>query len=614
MSCQYIIGVDGGGTKTYGRIQHLQSGEQFEVKEGPSSLTNDFESACETIISILLQLMAKFDCPAEQVSVVIGVAGGGVEHQAEKLQHVIPITFGALNVCNDAKTSLYGANHAAPVSVVALGTGSVGARLDADCKEYYYGGWGFPIGDEGGGAQLGLSAVQTLLNEYDNDGMPTSLLSQQVLAQIGKTRENVANWLRTATPKMFATMCPIVFSLAESCEAAKQVLRKHTLACESLILTTRKDSLSPVVLLGGLAEPTLKYLSPSIAKFCILSSGTALDGACILAKNNCENVPLVLDDEQIVAPLEFTNTSDLSLLNQLNNMISEGRNPDTMDIDLMDSKQILTQINNEDRKVPLAIEKCIEPISEAVDAVVEAFKLGGRLVYIGAGTSGRLGILDAVECPPTFSIPSEQVVGLIAGGNKAILKAVEGAEDDPVMGVDDLKNIQFTAKDVLVGIAASGRTPYVIGALDYAKGLGAKTVSLSCNPGSEIAKHADISICPIVGPEVLTGSTRMKSGTAQKLVLNMITTASMIRSGKSYENLMVDVSASNKKLYMRAIRIVMQATQVDAYTAEQALKKTNFMVKLTILHILTGVDPHKGREILVQNEGFLRRSVASLNT
>ncbi|WP_339726193.1 N-acetylmuramic acid 6-phosphate etherase [uncultured Paraglaciecola sp.] len=315
-----------------------------------------------------------------------------------------------------------------------------------------------------------------------------------------------------------------------------------------------------------------------------------------------------------MAPLEFTNTSDLSLLNQLNNMISEGRNPDTMDIDLMDSKQILTQINNEDRKVPLAIEKCIEPISEAVDAVVEAFKLGGRLVYIGAGTSGRLGILDAVECPPTFSIPSEQVVGLIAGGNKAILKAVEGAEDDPVMGVDDLKNIQFTAKDVLVGIAASGRTPYVIGALDYAKGLGAKTVSLSCNPGSEIAKHADISICPIVGPEVLTGSTRMKSGTAQKLVLNMITTASMIRSGKSYENLMVDVSASNKKLYMRAIRIVMQATQVDAYTAEQALKKTNFMVKLTILHILTGVDPHKGREILVQNEGFLRRSVASLNT
>jgi N-acetylmuramic acid 6-phosphate etherase len=612
MSCQYIIGVDGGGTKTYGRIQNLQTLQQFEVKGGPSSLTNDFESACETIISILLQLMAEVECQAENVSVVIGVAGGGVEHQAEKLQHVIPITFWSLDVCNDAKTSLYGANHAAPVSVVALGTGSVGARLDADYNEYYYGGWGFPIGDHGGGAQLGFSAVKSLLDEYDNDDRPTSALAQLVLSHIGETREDVANWLRNATPKMFAELCPIVFKLADSCEVAKIVLNKHTLACESLILTTRKDSLSPVVLLGGLAEPTLKYLSPNIAKICILSSGTALDGACILAKNSINDKPLLAEGVQNQDPLEIDKQSDFSLLDQLNNMISEGRNPDTMEIDLMDSQQILRQINVEDSNVPLAIEKCIEPISEAVEAVVKAFKVGGRLIYIGAGTSGRLGVLDAVECPPTFSVASEQVVGLIAGGNKAIFKAVEGAEDDSNMGIDDLKNIQFTAKDVLVGVAASGRTPYVIGALDYANGLGAKTVSLSCNPGSEIDSHADIAICPIVGPEVLTGSTRMKSGTAQKLVLNMISTASMIRSGKSYENLMVDVKASNKKLYMRAIRIVMQATQCDAYTAEQALKKTNFMVKLTILHILTGVDPHKGREILIQNEGFLRRSVASL--
>lgn len=614
MSCEYIIGVDGGGTKTYGRIQNLQSGEQFEVKGGPSSLTNDFDSASETIISILLQLMTAFDCKAEQVSVVVGVAGGGVAHQAEKLQHVMPITFASLMVCNDAKTSLYGANHAAPISVVALGTGSVGARLDADYNEHYYGGWGFPIGDHGGGAQLGFSAVQVLLDDYDNEGKPVSSLSQQVLSHIGKSQEDVANWLRKASPKMFAEMCPIVFDLADSCDAAKQVVDKHTRACEALILTTRKESLSAVVLLGGLAQPTLKYLSPEIAEFCVLSSGTALDGACILAKKNSDNVQSKVDNDHSESSNQFTDESDYSLLNQLDSMVSEGRNPDTMDIDLMDSKQILTQINNEDRKVPLAIGKCIEPISKAVEAVVEAFKVGGRLVYIGAGTSGRLGILDAVECPPTFSIPSEQVVGLIAGGNKAILKAVEGAEDDPQMGIDDLKHIQFCDKDVLVGIAASGRTPYVIGSLDYAKSIGAKTVSLSCNPGSEIDKHADIAICPVVGPEVLTGSTRMKSGTAQKLVLNMITTASMIRSGKSYENLMVDVSASNKKLHMRAIRIVMQATQVDAYTAEQALKKTNFMVKLSILHILTGVEPHLGRKILQQNDGFLRRSVAALNT
>ena len=344
-----------------------------------------------------------------------------------------------------------------------------------------------------------------------------------------------------------------------------------------------------------------------------LDKGSAIDSACLLAKQQISQKDRLEKLQKArSAQVSGETNSEFALLQQLKQMVSESRNPDTMQIDLMDSKQILNCINNEDKKVPIAVEQCIEPMSKAVDAIVDAFKVGGRLIYIGAGTSGRLGILDAVECPPTFSVSHEQVIGIIAGGNKAIHKSVEGAEDDMNLGQTDLENINFSDKDILVGIAASGRTPYVIGALNYANSVGATTVSLTCNPDCEMSNRADISICTIVGPEVVSGSTRMKSGTSQKLVLNMLTTAAMIRSGKTYENLMVDVSASNKKLYMRAIRIVMQATHCDSHTAKQALNKTNFVVKVAILHILTGLEPDKAEQVLAQNDGFLRRSVASL--
>ncbi|WP_371189643.1 N-acetylmuramic acid 6-phosphate etherase [Thalassotalea maritima] len=297
------------------------------------------------------------------------------------------------------------------------------------------------------------------------------------------------------------------------------------------------------------------------------------------------------------------------MLQQLNSLVSEGRNPRTMDIDLHNSLEIVRQINDEDMNVAGAVQACLTPISQAVDAIVAAFAKGGRLIYIGAGTSGRLGILDAVECPPTFSTPDDMVIGLIAGGDGAIYKAVEGAEDEPEAAVADLQDIDFDANDVLVGIAASGRTPYVIGGLDYANQLGAMTVSLSCNPNSPIATQAKIHICPIVGPEVLTGSTRLKSGTAQKLVLNMLTTASMIRSGKSYQNLMVDVHASNEKLHARAVRIVMQATNCQQQQAISALKVCDNKVKLAILHVLTGLGLSEGEQLLALHSGFLRRAL-----
>ncbi|MDC5704081.1 N-acetylmuramic acid 6-phosphate etherase [Vibrio europaeus] len=298
-----------------------------------------------------------------------------------------------------------------------------------------------------------------------------------------------------------------------------------------------------------------------------------------------------------------------ALIAALSHLVSEGRNPETMDIDLLPSLEIVKRINQQDQQVPLAVEKVLPEIAQAVDKITAAFKVGGRLVYMGAGTSGRLGVLDASECPPTFGVSDQMVIGLIAGGPEAILKAKESAEDSPEFGVEDLKSINFSAKDVVVGIAASGRTPYVIGALEYANDIGATTVALSCNPDSTIADIAQIAISPVVGPEALTGSTRLKSGTAQKLVLNMLTTASMIRLGKSYQNLMVDVKATNKKLVARAARIVMQATDCDKSLATETLEKTDYDVKLAILMLLTGMELSQAKNQLEKQDGFLRKAV-----
>lgn len=297
------------------------------------------------------------------------------------------------------------------------------------------------------------------------------------------------------------------------------------------------------------------------------------------------------------------------LLAQLNKIVSEGRNPETMEIDILSSEGILRKLNHEDAHVAPAVASQIPSIAQAVDAIVERLQAGGRLFYIGAGTSGRLGILDAVECRPTFSVPDDLVQGIIAGGEHAIQFAVEGAEDDRDAGIADVKAVNLSSKDVLVGLSASGRTPYVVAALEYANSIGCVSVSVTCNPDSPLMTTAQIGICPVVGPEALTGSTRMKSGTAQKLVLNMLSTASMIRLGKTYENLMVDVNASNEKLRARAIRIVMQATDCTRETAEDALKAAKNRAKLAILMILTGAELSEAEALLSQQDGFLRRAV-----
>ena len=295
-----------------------------------------------------------------------------------------------------------------------------------------------------------------------------------------------------------------------------------------------------------------------------------------------------------------------NLLQTLSTLITEQRNPNSINVDSLSALEIVQLMNEEDKQVPLAIEKCLPQISQAVERIVAAFQQGGRLVYIGAGTSGRLGVLDASECPPTFGVSPEMVKGIIAGGERALRHPIEGAEDSKAQAVVDLQTIHFSSKDVLVGIAASGRTPYVIGALEYAKSLGSVTVSIASNPNSAMANIVDIAIDTVVGSEVLTGSSRLKSGTAQKLVLNMLTTVSMILMGKCYQNLMVDVQASNEKLKARAIRIVMQATDCDKALAEETLKQADQNAKLAIMMILSGLERAQAEALLEKHQGKLQ--------
>lgn len=293
----------------------------------------------------------------------------------------------------------------------------------------------------------------------------------------------------------------------------------------------------------------------------------------------------------------------------LGSLVSETRNPQTMDLDCLSTLEMVERFNQQDALVAGAVEKTLPEVALAVDAASESLKAGGRLIYMGAGTSGRLGVLDASECPPTFGVPHGLVIGLIAGGPGALLKAVEGAEDNQQLGEDDLKALNLTTNDMVVGLAASGRTPYVIGGLRYARNLGCRTAAISCNPGSAIAQEAEIAISPVVGPEALTGSTRLKSGTAQKLVLNMISTGAMVKLGKVYQNLMVDMKATNIKLVDRACRIVVEATGAARIDAENALKQTDYEVKPAILMILTGVDAQTAYARLADSDGYLRTAL-----
>jgi len=290
-------------------------------------------------------------------------------------------------------------------------------------------------------------------------------------------------------------------------------------------------------------------------------------------------------------------------------LTTEARNPRTLELDNLNALEIVKLINAEDEKVAHAVRDESEHIAQAVEVIADRLSRGGRLVYAGAGTSGRLGVLDAVECPPTFNTEPEMVVGLIAGGPEGLIRAVEGAEDSKEMGQQDLGELELCDLDVVVGIAASGRTPYVIGALDYAREKGAYAIGFSCNQNAELIKHADLNIIPVVGPEVLSGSTRLKAGTATKMVLNMLTTGAMVRMGKTFSNLMVDVRATNVKLIERATRIITELTGCAPLESREFLERCDGEVKTAIVSYKKGISPDEARARLKSVDGHLRRAL-----
>jgi len=301
--------------------------------------------------------------------------------------------------------------------------------------------------------------------------------------------------------------------------------------------------------------------------------------------------------------------SENDLFKELSTLVTESRNPDSYEVDIMETLEAVQLFNSEDKKVALAVEKELEYIALAVDLITDAFKHGGRLCYFGAGTSGRLGVLDAAECPPTFAVPEGMIVGRIAGGYEALHTAVEGFEDYEENGAKDVAGLNISEKDVVCGIAASRRTPYVIGAIEEAKKRGAKTITVVCNPREHLQYDVDVAICPVPGPETIMGSTRLKAATAQKMVLNMLTSVSMIKLGKVYENMMIDLQQNNLKLVERSKKIIMIAADVSYEEAGRCLEDAEGHVKTAIFIALTDETVQTAKTYLEKNNGFLKKAL-----
>ncbi len=673
----FIIGIDGGGTKTIGTIidsatfnqtadqtpsQALSASRHFKITSGPSSLSQNFTASMACLVTLIQQLLSAAQAKPKDTSITLGLAGAGDETLAQKCETFLTgiFQFGKINVVEDCVTSLHGAalySNNKNIALITLGTGSFVAKLNHS-KATFSGGWGFPIGDEGSGAKLGFYAIQAFLKQWDklaNDSTFNEYvsplygaLSTLIGANGNSEHANktlILKWLSNAGQAEFAAIAPLVFQYIDTCDFAKRLLDDHINDVVNMLndatalggaetsdahwaqLQPQAQTQAHVLqqktsyfLTGGLAEPTWNVLPERWQSLVRVIDNPSLNGALMLAGLNFKQEPsTALNQEnlnvEVPTPLKLTN---------LDLLVSEQRNPESMSLDVMSSKDITALMNQQDSLVSQQLEPILPTISIAIDTIKTAFNRGGRLIYMGAGTSGRLGVLDAVECPPTFSTPHDLIIGLIAGGESAMFKAVEGAEDDEKLGVTDLIELNISELDILVGIAASGRTPYVIGGIKHAQSVGAKTISVTCNPQATINDLADIAIAANVGPEVLTGSTRLKAGTAQKMILNMLSTGALVQLGKCYENLMVDVNVSNIKLRQRAVRIIQQAAKCNEDIADSSLVLAENNVKLAILvsilradttqkESLSSIAIEELKSALLKNNGDLRKTMSDLN-
>jgi N-acetylmuramic acid 6-phosphate etherase len=659
----FIIGIDGGGSKTIGRL--IKADPATEINESylkndanlfshetcGSSLSQDFDSSVITLKNLISHLFclageqaqleskeleSKAIMANHSVSITLGLAGAGNKALATRchneLQQWLPSAI--INVLEDCDTAMAGvvgnalafsgglesSENNDSVGLISLGTGSFFGKHQ-NGKNTFVGGWGFPVGDDCSGAAIGFAAVQLFLHLFDNETWharkqeerpESSDLFSFLSTKIGTDKSTVLDWLKTATQQHYSQLAKPLFELADKgCVDSIQVLQSQAQKLSRYIDLYFSET-TDVYITGtvGLAlKAYIKKPTPLIE-----SPKPSLDGATFFAFQALESqksAPNITVSQHLITS-ENRNTTSVQNTSAIAQLKTEQRRQASMNLDKLSSYEIVSLMNDHNAEIPAVLNQAKKTIALAVDKARDAIANGGRIIYCGAGTSGRLGVLDAVECPPTFSSRPEQVIGLIAGGDSAMYSAVEGAEDDPELGALDLQELNITSQDCIIGIAASGRTPYVIGALEYAQSVNAVTVAVSNNPQAQISQLADVSIVADVGPEVLTGSTRLGAGTAQKMILNMITTGAFVQNGKCFENLMVDVSVTNHKLHKRALNIIKQAAQVDESQADQALAAANQNVKLAILMLKSELHLAQAIEKLRDHDDNLRTALRHL--
>lgn len=612
----FVIGVDGGGSKTEVVILD-ETGTELGRGRGESS--NLHLVGVKGVKKALLNSLRKAANaggvdPGKAAAVVWALAGAGRPEEAQSLQALQAELFPKIpsRIVTDAQAALAGGIGSHRGIVVISGTGMIAYGENEAGTSARAGGWGHLL-DAGSGYAIANDALRAIAAATDGSGLPTRLAPSVLSALNLSSPQGLIRWLYAPERKVseIAALAPLVLNVAATGDpvAAEITVRAADALAASADVVARRLGLHtkesfPLALAGGLLTKNQFFraiVTQSIrtrvpaAKPQLQRFDTAT-GAALLAL------------EMLGHTLSFSNKVAKSIHENL--WSSEQRNVLTKDLDTRSTLDLVELMHLEDKRAVAAVQPNLPVIAAAIDAIAARMKKGGRLIYVGAGTSGRLGVLDASECPPTFNTNPEQVIGVIAGGSKALTEAVEEAEDNPKDGEQAMQELAIDPHDSVVGIAASGRTPYVIGALEEARRRGALTVAVICNLPAPMAEIADHVLAPLVGPEVITGSTRLKAGTAQKLILNMISTGVMVRLGKTYGNLMVDVQQLNAKLQVRARRIVAQACDIDEEAAAMALRESDGDVKVAIVSALLGCSPDVAQQRLLQADGSIRLAIS----
>lgn len=613
---RFVIGVDGGGSKTLAVILNEEGKLLASSRSGSSNLHLAGKEG--TRQALLAAMQAAADAARVDLSgaaaVTWALAGAGREREARQLRALRDKLFPGIpgGVVTDAEAALVGGVGARYGLVAIAGTGMIVYGVNDQGISARAGGWGHLL-DEGSGYAIAHQALRAVAQAADGIDLATRL-TPRLLEQVQlKAPADLIPWLYAPerTVAEIAALAPIVLEEAESGDliATDVIVRAADALAAGVAAVTRRlgfsyETVFPLVLTGGLLLASNFYqevVSQAVRTRVPvarpqLPRHNAAVGAGLLA--------LTMLGRALPLRSEYLDSSDRAWTSEQSNILSQ-------DLDRRTTLELVGLMHREDRRAVAAVRPNLPAIAAAIDAIAARMEKGGRLIYVGAGTSGRLGILDASECPPTFNTDPEQVVGIIAGGREALTTAVEAAEDNPDDGAQAMIALAVGASDSVVGIAASGRTPYVIGALAEARRCGALTVALTCNLPAPLAQNADFILAPLVGPEVIAGSTRLKAGTTQKLVLNMLSTGVMVRLGKTYGNLMVDVRQQNAKLQERAKRIVAQACHIDESEADEMLARSEGEVKVAIVSLLLGCSPDEAHQRLERVGGRVREAVAA---